>query len=146
MRKIPALLLLTLFGLTGCDTGPAAPTAQELKDKFTGAYCSEDARYRLNLQADGRYVNKRRRGNPFGGQDLLESCEGNFKFLEDAGSWKLVFEKSDAKSNPMVQSCSGEVEVWNKEGGFLVGDSLIQLQDLFDGTQLSNANCGGDGA
>ncbi len=136
-------VLLSCIGLIGCDSGPAAPTQEELTAKFAKRYCSEDGRNTLTLDNSGRYTNKRLRANPFGGSDLPESCEGSFSFTEGENSWKLVFNKSDKKSNPMIPSCQGEIEVWTEEGGFLVGDSIVVLQDLFGDGALSSANCGG---
>lgn len=142
-RSLLYLSILAILGLSACDSGPQAPTAEELTIQFAGSYCSADGSVSLDLNTDGRYANSRRRRNPFGGKPLAESCEGSFSFVEGENTWKLVFNKSDKKSNPMISSCQGEVEVWNAEKGYLVGDSVVVFQDLFDATDVSNANCGG---
>ena len=136
-------VLLGCIGLAGCDSGPGGPTQEELTAKFAGRYCSTDGNSNLTLDNAGRYTNKRLRSNPFGGANLPESCEGTYQFVEGEDSWKLVFNKSDKKSNPMIPSCKGEVDIWNAEKGYLVGDSVIVLQDLFGDGDLSSANCGG---
>lgn len=143
MKKILGLLAIALFVVSGCDTGPGQPTAEELKTMFVGTYCSTDATYRLEMKQDGRYTNKRLRRNPFGGSGLPESCEGAYRFEEREEAMFLVFDKSDKKSNPMVKNCSGEFEVWNPEKGYVAGDSVIILADLFDGQTVANNNCGG---
>lgn len=142
-RRFLYLAILAFLGLSACNSGPSAPTSDDLTLQFAGSYCSEDGSVSLDLNTEGRYANRRMRRNPFGGKPLAESCEGSFSFVEGENSWKLVFNKSDKKSNPMLSSCQGEVEVWNAEAGYLVGDSIIVLQDLFDGTEVSNTNCGG---
>lgn len=144
MKKLIGFLSLALLLVAGCDTGPEGPTEASLKEMMVGDYCSVDANHRLGLKADGRYVNKRVRRNPFGGAGLVESCEGVYRFEQQGEAWKLIFEKSDKKSNPMVRSCEGEVEVWNPEKGYVVGDSVIILADLFDQATVANNNCGGN--
>lgn len=140
MKYTIGLLLLGALYLTGC--GPTLPSEQEVRDHLVGTYCSKDSRHRLELTGEGRYFNKRTKKNPFGLRDLPEDCEGNFKLEQKENSWMLIFEKSDKKSNPMIKSCSGEVKVWELEKGFLVGDSIVTLNDLFDGVALSNDICG----
>lgn len=127
----------------GCDTGPEGPTEASLKEMMVGTYCSTDAKYRLDLKEDGRYLNKRLRRNPYGGSGLPESCEGVYRFEQQEDKWMLIFDKSDKKSNPMVRSCKGEFEVWNPEKGYVMGDSVIIMSDLFDGATVANNNCGG---
>lgn len=144
MKKyILIAFLLSSFGFFGCDSGSGAPTVEDLKGKFAQKYCSEDGKTHLTLSSDGRYINKRLRSNPFGGASLPESCEGAYTFVEGENSWKLVYEKSDKKSNPMLPSCQGEIQIWEAEKGYLVGDSVIVLLDLFGEEEVSSANCGG---
>ncbi len=144
MKKyILTTFLLSLIALAGCDSGPETPSQEDLKGKFAQKYCSEDGKTNLTLDNQGRYVNKRLRSNPFGGAALPESCEGTYSFVEGENSWKLVLDKSDKKSNPMLPSCQGEFEVWNLEKGYLLGDSIIVLKDLFGDESVSSANCGG---
>lgn len=145
MKKYLFLLFLGIFSLSGCDSGPDTPTETDLKSMLVGNYCSADRSYRLEIMEDGRYKNRRHRRNPFGGTRLAEVCEGNYAFQQtDEGGWKLIFEKSDTKSNPMVKNCTGEIDIWNPEAGYLVGDSIITLSDPFDQTPVNNQNCGAE--
>jgi len=145
MKKLFAIALLGLALLTGCDSGPEVPTEAELKSTLVGNYCNADRSYRLEIKEDGRYRNRRLRRNPFGGTRIPEDCQGNYSFVldEETDSWKLVFEKSDKKSNSMVKNCEGEMVVWTVEGGYVVGDSLITLTEPFDDLKVTNLNCGG---
>ncbi len=142
-KYILIAFLFCSIGYIGCDAGSGNPTQEDLKGKFVQKYCSEDGKTNLTLDNNGRYTNKRLRSNPFGGASLPESCEGAYSFVEGDNSWKLVFEKSDEKSNPMLPACQGEIEIWNAEAGYLVGDSIIVLKDLFGDEAVSSANCGG---
>lgn len=142
MKQYLGLLCVGVLLVMGC--GPQLPPEAEVRDHLVGSYCSKDSRHRLELTSEGRYFNKRTKKNPFGLRDLPEDCEGNFKLVEGEKTWTLVFEKSDKKSNPMVNNCFGEVVVYELEKGYLVGDSIVQLSDLFDGHPVSNANCGKD--
>ena len=144
MNKYLFLLfsLLAVIGVSSCDMGPAGPTEADLISLMSGTYCSGDSQHRLELSKDGHYTNKRLKRNPFGGSSLPESCEGTYQFVETDGVWKLVFNKSDKKSNPMIKTCKAEFKIWDEEAGYVLGDSVILLEDLFDGTSLSNMNCG----
>ncbi len=135
--------LLCSVSYFGCGPGSGDPTEEDLIGKFVRKYCSEDGKTHLSLDGNGRYTNKRLRSNPYGGASLPESCEGAYTFVKGEDSWKLVFEKSDEKSNPMLPACQGEIEVWNSTVGYLVGDSIILLKDLLGEEPISSANCGG---
>ena len=145
MKKYFVWSLLMVLVLAGCDSGPEVPTEAEVKETLVGKYCNENKSYRLELKADGRYKNRRLRRNPFGGTRIPEDCEGAYSFTLDEATnqWTLVFNKSDEKSNPMVKNCQGELLVWTPEQGYVVGDSLISLEEPFDQTTVTNLNCGG---
>jgi hypothetical protein len=47
-------------------------------------------------------------------------------------TWILAFEPSDKNSNPFIKCKGSEVTVWEAEKGYLVGDSIVILNDPLD--------------
>lgn len=135
---IGGLLFMTL--ISGCGGESAAPTAEELKSKLVGSYCS--GYYKLVLSDNNTYLNQRIQKSIYNGAPILEKCEGTFRLeaSEDESSWFLIYERSTENSNKIVV-CEGKVEIWQKEKGFMPGDSLPVLQELFDGTDVTMNNC-----
>ena len=126
--------------LGSCSFGPAHPGEEEVKTILIGRYCSEDLRRRMELGNDGRYSGHRSQMSAFGTGLVPEKCEGNYKlnYDEDKNAWVLKFEPSDKNSNPFIKCKGSEVVVWDAEKGYLVGDSIVVLNDPMDEVPVSS--------
>ena len=73
---------------------------------------------------------------------VLFTVEGymfNFARLEKTeNAWVLKFEPSDKNSNPFIKCKGSEVVVWDAEKGYLVGDSIVVLNDPMDEVPVSS--------
>jgi hypothetical protein len=134
------LLVAATMAWGGCALGPAHPGEEEVKTILAGRYCSEDLRHRMELRHDGRYAGHRSSRSAFGTGILPEKCEGNYKLRYDdaQNAWILVIEPSDKNSNPFIKCKGGEVTVWHAEKGYLVGDSIVTLNDPIDQAPVSS--------
>ncbi|MCB9231846.1 MAG: hypothetical protein H6581_09300 [Bacteroidia bacterium] len=141
MKKIRfSILLLTLIGLLwGCKSNKA-PEAAEVMEKLKGAYCAEG--YRLELNEDTTFYNFRVRSGILEGKPLSEICRGDYslKFDEAKKEWNLIFTKDKGRTKTPA-SCAGTVLVWSKKDGYVVGDSIVTLPELFDGVEVVKGNC-----
>jgi hypothetical protein len=126
--------------LGACSFGPEHPGEEEVKAILTGRYCSDDLHHRMELGHDGRYSGHRTQISAFGTGLLPEKCEGNYKLRYDdsQNAWILNFEPSDKNSNPFIKCKGSEVVVWNAEKGYLVGDSIVVLNDPMDQVPVSS--------
>lgn len=140
--KKPLLILAFAASLLcgACSFGPDHPGEEEVKMLLTGRYCSEDLRHRMELGHDGRYSGHRTQMSAFGTGLLPEKCEGNYKlrYDDDKNAWILAFEPSDKNSNPFIKCKASEVTVWEAEKGYLVGDSIVILNDPMDQVPVSS--------
>ena len=135
------LACLTLgLALGSCSFEPEHPGEEQVKAVLAGRYCSDDLKHRMGIGHDGRYSGHRTQMSAFGTGILPEKCEGNYKlrYEEDKNAWILVFEPSDKNSNPFIKCKGSEVTVWEGEKGYLVGDSIVSLNDPLDGIVVSS--------
>lgn len=126
--------------LGACSFGPQHPGEEEVKAILAGRYCSDDLRHRMELGHDGRYSGHRTQLSAFGTGLLPEKCEGDYKlhYDDDQNAWILKFEPSDKNSNPFIKCKGSEVTVWNAEKGYLVGDSIVVLNEPMDQVSVSS--------
>ncbi|MEM0997515.1 MAG: hypothetical protein AAGN35_10565 [Bacteroidota bacterium] len=148
MRKVTqSICLLALFlgvALTGCDTGPEHPSEEEVRAKVVGEFCSGDFRSRLELTAEGRYLSRRNKPNPFGNGLLPEKCEGNYTltYNDERNVWTVEFAKSDESSNPLVKCAAAALEIWQAESGYSFGEGPVKFKDPFSESELQSNKCG----
>lgn len=135
---LPAFVVLIALVFAGC--GPSGPPEDEVKSKFIGEYCGPD-RHKLVLKEDGSYVNQRTTKSAFTGSPLLEKCEGKFHLEQDGSNWVLVLEESTENSSIMVKCPEARITVWEKEGGYIVGDSLPEITEMMDGVKVKMGDC-----
>lgn len=140
MTKINILLGFVLFSLalTGC--GEKFPEKEQLAGIFQGQYCADG--YQLNINPDSSYLAIRVIKSPMGKGVLSERCSGTWDlvFDETAKSWKMVFTEAKDRGFKMV-TCSGQIEVWNHEKGYVIGDSVVVMKDLIDGVTVTKEGC-----
>lgn len=131
--------LAVLMSLSACSFEKEHPNEEQIKSVLIGRYCSEDLRHRMEITNGGRYSGHRTQVSAFGTL-LPEKCEGNYKlnYDPDKNTWTLVFEPSDKNSNPFIKCKGSEVLVWEGEKGYLVGDSIVRLNDPLDDTPVSS--------
>lgn len=131
---IPFALLLML---AACDSGPSA---ESLTAIYQGTYCTQN--YKLELKADGTFMNSRVSRGFLSGLPMLEKCTGTYTFVYDeaAKSWSLKIEGDGKNANPMF-GCNSEIKVWEKETGFVQDTSLIVLNEIIDQTPVTRAEC-----
>lgn len=111
-------------------------------DKLVGSYCSDNARYKVELSGEGRYEARRSNRGAFATGMIGEKCEGNFKLVYEENAWNLNIEKSDKNSNPFIKCPGHSVKVWEVEKGYVMIDSIIRITEPFDQTELKK-DCGG---
>jgi hypothetical protein len=142
MRKTWFMLagLLVSLVLGACSMEPEHPGEEQVKAVLAGKYCSDDLRHRMEIGHDGRYAGHRSQMSAFGTGLLPEKCEGNYKlrYEVDKNAWMLVFEPSDKNSNPFIKCAGSEIMVWQGEKGYIVGDSIVVLNDPLDGKPVSS--------
>ncbi|MEM7037280.1 MAG: hypothetical protein AAF570_09895 [Bacteroidota bacterium] len=145
MKRFLGLLILgTVLAVTGCESAPEHPEEAEVKGKIAGSYCSDDFKYRLEIQNDGSYTARRNKKSGLSTSLINEKCEGSYtlKYDEEGQKWTIEIGKSEKNSNPFV-SCKGSSQVIWENGKGYVSDTGILLEP-FDQTTVTKANCGTD--
>lgn len=144
MKKYLVLLGMALAIMSGCSSVPNHPGEEEVKSILAGRYCTENFRHSMELGHDGRYMGSRTIKSAFGASLVPERCEGNYKLIydEEKNTWTLNFEKSDKNSNPFIRCKPREILIWEKEKGYLVGDSIVTLTEPLD-NEVVTSKCDG---
>ena len=133
--RIFASLFCVLI-LASCGKTP--PKQEEVTQRITGNYCAEG--YRLELRPDSTFFNMRVKPGTLGSKPQVDRCSGiySLELNESTGEWAIVFKKSKAFS---VAICEGRVAIWNKENGWIGGDSAVTINEWFDKTLLEKGKC-----
>ena len=138
MRKLRFLtFFLMLVLLVSCGKTPPKPA--EVFQRITGNYCSEG--YRLEMRPDSTFFNMRVKTGSMGSKPLVERCEGSYSLNFDATQkeWSIAFKKG--KKGFSFANCEGKITIWNKEKGWVSGDTTVTLNEWFDKTLVEKGKC-----
>lgn len=136
-KRILFFSLAFLALLAGCDSGPDEAA---LKAIYQGTYCAPN--YKLELREDGTYMNSRVSRGFLSGLPMLEKCTGKYAFVYDeAGkSWSLKLTPDGKNPNPMI-NCEAEIDIWQKETGFVQDTAAISFNEIIDNTPVTRGQC-----
>lgn len=125
--------IVVLFLLSCCD---ATPRKSDIKSKIKGTYCN--ASHKLIL-TDSTYINTKFQKGLLADTPYTESCKGKYLIDMKEGHWIIRFEKDP---NPRaISNCQQEYTIWTEKEGYLIGEDIVTLRDLFDNTPVTKNEC-----
>jgi hypothetical protein len=136
--KINAFFFLSLaLILFSCNAG--VPGEDEIIAKIKGSYCADD--YKLTL-TDSTYFNSKFSKGLLTSTPIMESCNGIYSLAFEKDRWMIRFQADP--SPRAIMNCKKEYPVWTKKDGYLIGEEVVTLPDLFDDTPLTASGCEDD--
>lgn len=132
-------LITTLTGLMLLQAcGPTPPQEGEVIAHIKGVYCSPG--YKLTL-GDKTYRNDWTQKSVLNSSLYREYCKGEYELVLQDNIWTINFKTAKTLETYLNSDCSGSVEVWNPDQGYVLGDPGSQIRDLFNMADLKKGPC-----
>lgn len=137
--RYPGYISLFFSSILFYSCGKPTPKQEDVFKRISGNYCAEG--YRLELRPDSTFFNMRVTTGALGSRPLVERCEGTYslEFDKTKSEWAIVFKKGNKAFS--FAACEGKIEIWNKEKGWISGDSTVILNEWFDQTAVEKGKC-----
>ncbi len=133
IRLISFSLLLVLLSCEG-----NAPTEIEIREKVKGKFCSSTHSLEIS---DSTYRNTKYHKGLTTGNQFMEYCKGTYKLEFENDQWVIHFFKDSSPSRTTIYDCEKKVAIWDAKQGYLVGETNVVMEDLFDGSKITRQGC-----